>query len=299
MAKPSGADVEGVTITHPDRVLFAEAGITKRDLAEYYRKMAGRILPHVADRPLPVLRCPEGAGKKCFFQKHVMRGMPPSIHPMKVKGSTGTSTYLSIRDAAGLVALVQFGTIELHPWGCKADGQEACERLVFDLDPGQGVAWPRVVAAAREVRERLDAAGLKSFLKTTGGKGLHVVVPLDPAVPWPVAKEFSRALASRMARAAPDRFTATLSKAARAGRIFIDYLRNQRGSTSVAPYSVRARPGAPVSMPIAWRALDGRLRPDGFKCRDALRARTDPWAAFFTTRQTIDRHTVERLAGGS
>jgi len=292
------ASAGGIAITHPERVLFPAEGITKQQLADYYIAMADRILPHVADRPLPALRCPEGIAGDCFFQKHLMRGMPDAVTPVKVKGSEGVSDYLSIHDAAGLAALVQFGVIELHPWGCKQGDMELADRIVFDLDPDEKLAWGEVVRAAKEVRDRLTDVGLKSFLKTTGGKGLHVVVPLNPSVDWAVAKAFSHALASAMAAAAPERYIAKVSKAARRGKIFIDYLRNQRGATSVAPYAVRARPGAAVSMPIPWSSLSEKLRPDQFKIADALKKRADPWKDFFATRQTIDRKVVDLLTGG-
>jgi bifunctional non-homologous end joining protein LigD len=298
--KPAAkASAAGIAITHPERVLFPEQGITKQQLADYYIAIADRILPHVADRPLPSLRCPEGISGDCFFQKHLMRGMPDVVTPLKVKGSEGVSDYLSIHDAAGLAALVQFGVIELHPWGCKQGEMELADRMVFDLDPDEKLAWGEVVRAAKEVRDRLTEVGLKSFLKTTGGKGLHVVVPLNPAVDWAVVKAFSHALASAMAAAAPDRFIAKVSKAARRGKIFIDYLRNQRGATSVAPYAVRARPGAAVSMPVPWSALTDKLRPDQFKIADAVRKRADPWKDFFATRQTIDRKVVDLLTGNA
>lgn len=295
--KTKPANPAGIVISHPDRVLFPDQGITKQQLADYYLAMAELILPHVADRPLPALRCPEGIAGECFFQKHLMRGMHEAVKPMKVRGSEGVSDYLSIDDPAGLVALAQFGVIELHPWGCKRGAMELADRMVFDLDPDERVAWSDVVRAAREVRERLQAIGLASFLKTTGGKGLHVVVPLNPAVDWAVVKVFSQAMAAAMAARAPDRFIAKASKAARKGKIFIDYLRNQRGATSVAPYSIRARPGASVSMPIPWSALSDKLRPDQFTMADALRKRADPWKDFFATRQTIDREVVARLTG--
>ncbi len=295
--KAAPASAGGIAITHPDRVLFPEQGITKQQLADYYLAMADRILPHVADRPLSALRCPEGIAGECFFQKHLMKGMPDAVTPLKVRGSEGVSDYLSVHDAAGLAALVQFGVIELHPWGCKPGAMELADRLVFDLDPDAGLAWKDVVATARQVRARLDAVGLKSFLKTTGGKGLHVVAPLNPGVDWGVTKAFAQAVAVSMAAEAPDRFIAKANKAARKGKIFVDYLPNQRGSTSVAPYAVRARPGAAVSMPIPWSALTDTLRPDQFGLKDALAKRADPWRGFFATRQTIDRKTVALLTG--
>ena len=200
---------------------------------------------------------------------------------------------MSVSDAAGLVALVQFGVLELHPWGCAPGKIESADRIIFDLDPDPAVPWPKVVAAAKLVRERLSSVGLQSFLKTTGGKGLHVVAPLSPPMPWRAVKSFTQAFAAQMAADAPDDFIAKSSKAARRGKIFIDYLRNQRGATAVAPYSTRATPGATVSMPLDWKELTGSLRSDAFSVTEVAarlkRRKRDPWKEFFTIRQTIDR----------
>ena len=205
------------------------------------------MLPHVVDRPLAIVRCPAGNGKPCFFQKHPGEGA--SVHLRKVNVSKGGAPeyHLAVEDVAGLISLVQMGVLEVHVWGSRANQLEKPDRLIFDLDPDPSVDWSDVVIAAREMRHLLLELGLTSFLKTTGGKGLHVVVPIVPRVEWEKARAFSRAVAELMVQAAPDRFIATMSKAARKGKIFIDYLRNGRGATAVAPYSTRAKPGATVS----------------------------------------------------
>ncbi|MCK6451526.1 MAG: DNA ligase D [Alphaproteobacteria bacterium] len=290
-------EIAGVRMTHPDRVLYEAQGITKRQLAEYYVRVADRILPYVANRPLSLVRCPGGSKKECFYQKHVMRGMPDAIRPVPIRDSGGVADYVSIADTAGLVALVQFGVLEIHPWNARVENVDAADQLVIDLDPAPGLKWERVIAATREVKDRLAHAGLASFLKATGGKGLHVVAPLRPAVDWDLAREFTRTLAALMAADSPDAYIAKSSKAARAGRIFVDYLRNQRGATAIAPYSTRARPGASVAVPLAWSALEPGLAPDGFKIDQVVRRRAAPWKGYFDVRQTIDRRTVARLAG--
>ena len=285
--------VSGVKLTHPDRILYPKLKLTKADLAEYYLGVADLLLPYVADRPLSIVRCPDGQNGACFYQKHLSAGMPKSIKPIRLRESGAPKQYVSVSDAAGLVALVQFGVLELHPWGCAPGKIESADRIIFDLDPDPAVPWPKVVAAAKLVRERLSSVGLQSFLKTTGGKGLHVVAPLSPPMPWPAVKSFTQAFAAQMAADAPDDFIAKSSKAARRGKIFIDYLRNQRGATAVAPYSTRATPGATVSMPLDWKELTGSLRSDAFGVTDVAarlkRRKSDPWKEFFTLRQSIDR----------
>jgi bifunctional non-homologous end joining protein LigD len=293
--KTSGDEQEigGVRLTHPDRVLFPKLKLTKEDLARYYLEVADLILPYVADRPLSVVRCPDGQAGACFYQKHLTMGMPKAIKPIRLRDSGGKKQYVSIRDAAGLVALVQFGVLEIHPWGCAPGKIESADRLVFDLDPDAAVAWPKIVAAAKLIRERLSLLGLESFLKTTGGKGLHVVAPLSPPMPWAGVAAFSQAFAKQIAAESPGEFIAKSSKAARRGKIFIDYLRNQRGATAVAPYSTRAKPGATVSMPLDWQDLTNSLKSDAFDVGNVparlKRRKRDPWKEFFTLRQTIDR----------
>jgi bifunctional non-homologous end joining protein LigD len=286
VAKGAAAGIAGVTLTHPDRLLWDE-GITKQALAEFYTEIADRILPHLAGRVLSVVRAPSGAQAKSFYAKHRWAGLE---HVREVEVGE-KEPMIVIDDLAGLINLVQGGVVEIHPWGSGADDLERPDRLVFDLDPGEGVFWSEVVAAAREMRAVLEARGLESFVKTSGGKGLHVVVPIMPRAGWDEAKAFTQTVAEAMSRAHPDRYVANMSKRARRGRIFIDWLRNGRGATAVAAYSTRARPQAPVSTPLAWDELSEGLRSDHFTV-DNLRERLDflkydPWEGFLELRQRI------------
>jgi bifunctional non-homologous end joining protein LigD len=288
------ATVAGVVITHPTRVLFPEAGITKRDLASYMEAVAERMLPHVDGRPLMLVRCPDGRTGGCFFQKHPGFTVPPAVRQITVRESKGNATYLSVSSTAGLVGLIQVGVIEIHVWGAREDRQEAPDRLVFDLDPDPSVPWPRTIRAALDLRERLRDLGLESFPKTTGGKGLHVVVPFRRGPSWEDVARVGTAVGASMIQEAPDQFTATLSKARRHGKILIDTLRNRRGATWVAPYSPRAREGAPVSMPLAWSEVTPKLRPGAFTVRTAAaRLRTkDPWGTLEGIRQSLPKVRV-------
>jgi bifunctional non-homologous end joining protein LigD len=284
-----------VRLTNPDRVVLPDPPTTKADVWAYYRTLADRVLAGIAGRPLSVLRCPSGAEGPCFFQRHLMRGMPRSIRPVTVSGRTGPEEYFTVEDQAGLLALVQFGVVELHPWGVRADRLNRPDRLVFDLDPAAGLAWPKVVGAARELRERLDALGLISFARTTGGKGLHVVVPMERRCGWPAAKRFAAGLARSIAADSPDRYTAKLAKAARRGRIFIDYLRNENGASAIASYSLRARRGATVATPIDWSEVDDALDPGSFTIASVpglVATRPDPWAGLADAHQHLPTRAV-------
>jgi len=285
--------IAGVRLSHPDRVLYPEHKYTKRDLAEYYEKVGEWILPYVVGRPLTLVRCPEGYQGECFFQKHLTGSLPGAVRGVMVEVKGKNEEYVAIENVAGLVALVQMGVLELHPWPAREDNLERPDQLVFDLDPGEGVTWKDIVHGAREVRERLEAAGLKTFLRTSGGKGLHIVVPLSRRNTWEEFKAFAKSVADAMTRDEPDRYIATLSKAKRRGKIFVDYLRNQRGATAVASYSTRRRAGAPVAVPIAWEELTTRTRPDMFNIKNLPKRldsqKKDPWAGFFSTRQSITR----------
>lgn len=285
----SGSEMSGhVKLTHPDRVYWQADGVTKRDLADYYTKVWTWMKPHVAGRPLSLVRCPAGADSgKCFFQKHARAGIPTEfLHLVAEKGDK----IISIDNLDGLIALVQGGVLEIHTRGSTIDDRERADRLVFDLDPGPGTGWDDVVAAARAVRERLGRVKLKSFLKTSGGKGLHVVVPIKPA-PWKTAKEFCRAVAVSMEKDDPGRYLSTANKARRQNRIFVDYLRNSREATAVAPYSTRARPGAPVSALIAWSELGGLKSANQYTLRNILprlsRLKKDPWAEIGRVKQAL------------
>ena len=276
-------------LTHPDRVLFKDEKLTKQDLAEYYLQIAPHMLPHIADRPLSLVRCPGGTSQKCFYQKHAAAGMSEAIRRIHIKA--GEEDYLIVDEAEGLVELVQFGTIEIHPWGSRGTDIHRPDRLIFDLDPDPSVPWPSVVAAAHEVRGLLDELGLRSFPKTTGGKGLHVVVPIEPGPKWPTAKEFTRQVAELLATRAPERYTTNMAKRARKGRIFIDYLRNDFGATGIAPYSTRARDGAPIAVPLAWSEVTPDLAPASFSIESVLarvkRQRQDPWVEMPKLRQRL------------
>jgi bifunctional non-homologous end joining protein LigD len=272
-------------------VLYPESGITKRDLARYYEDMAPWILPHVRGRLLTIVRCPEGASKTCFYQKHHQESMPEAIRGLPILEQHKSATGLYIDNVAGLLSLVQLGVLELHPWASRVEDLERPDRCIFDLDPGPGVPWKELVRAAHELGGHLQSLGLESFVKTTGGKGLHLVVPLAGSPDWPTLKAFSARVATDFARGRDDRFTLSMSKSRRTGRIYLDTLRNDRGATAVAAYSSRATPRATVSAPLAWKELTASLRPDQFTIGDMIRrvARLsiDPWARMFEVRQSI------------
>ncbi|MGJ3264070.1 MAG: DNA ligase D [Salinarimonas sp.] len=290
--KTMGTDEEayaGIRLTSPDRILWEGQGITKQGLADYYVEVADWVLPQIENRPLAVIRCPAGAQKECFFAKHPWAGLDRAV----LTPNVGDDRLVAVRDLRGLISLVQFGVLELHPWGSTLDDPEKPDRLVFDLDPGEGVGFPEVIEAARAVRERLSADGLESVVKTTGGKGLHVVVPLVPKAGWEEAKAYASGLATAMAKDEPARYTDTLAKKARQGRIFVDYLRNGRGATAVAAYSTRARPGAPVATPLGWDELGPEIAPDHFKVLDLpirlAHLKRDPWAGMADMKQALPR----------
>ncbi len=302
-AATSDGEVDGVRLTHPDKVLYPDRRITKRDLASYYETVADWMLPHVVDRPLAIVRCPEGSTKACFFQKHPGEGFAEHLRKVNVAESGPPEYNMMIHDVAGLISLVQMGVLEIHVWGAQARQLEKPDRLIFDLDPDPSVAWPEVIKAARDVRSLLDELRLKSFVKTTGGKGLHLVVPIQPRTEWDEAKAFCRSIADFMVRLAPDRFIAKANKAARKGKIFIDYLRNGRGATAVAPYSTRNRPGATVSTPLAWDELAADIHSDHFTIENVparlAKLKKDPWADLEKTKQSITAAMVKRLASAS
>ncbi|HEX5183417.1 MAG TPA: non-homologous end-joining DNA ligase [Allosphingosinicella sp.] len=281
--------VAGVRLSHPEKMLYPEQGITKGELADYYVAVAERMLPHVAFRPITMVRCPAGSETKCFYQRHAGSGVPEQLHAVTIPGFE--EPYLYIADVAGLVALVQMGVLEIHPWGVTTDRPDKADRIVFDLDPDEGLGFGDVISAAREVRARLKRLGLQSFVKTTGGKGLHVVAPVEPTADWKSVKSFARGVSAGMAADAPGRYLTKVSKAERTGRIFIDYLRNDPTSTAVAPYSTRARPGAPVATPLRWDELGPKLDPKAFTIRTVparlRRQRADPWAEMMTLRQLL------------
>jgi bifunctional non-homologous end joining protein LigD len=283
-----------VKLTHPDRVYWPDAGVTKQGLADYYSDVWRKIAPFIVARPLSMLRCPGGITESCFFQKHLWKGANKAIRAVIDPGDPEGEPIVVIDDLDGLIGLVQAGVLEIHPWGSTLADIEHPDMMILDLDPGEGVAWETTVEAAREVRARLADAGLPAFVKTTGGKGIHVVAPLKPKADWVAVKAFSKAIADAMSADAPDRFVSTVSKAKRQGRILVDYLRNGRGATAVAPYSTRARAGAPVSMPLSWEEL-GEVAPNYFSVANAparlASLESDPWEDF--------REAAAELPGGS
>ena len=280
-------------LTHPERILWPEPGISKEGLAEFYADIADWILPHVSGRVLSLVRCPSGAAAKCFYAKHPWAGLSKAVKRVDVGEK---EKMLTISGIDGLVDLVQAGVLEIHPWGSTYAKLEQPDRLIFDLDPGEDVPWSAVIEGALAVRGRLDEMGLASFVKTSGGKGLHVVVPLTPSADWDAAKTFTQSVAQSLAKRRPARYVATMSKEKRRGKIFVDYLRNGRGNTAVAPYSTRALPQASVSTPLAWDELSDGIRADHFRIGN-LRQRLDvlkddPWAEIFEVRQKLPKITA-------
>jgi DNA ligase D len=291
VAEKAEIEIAGVRLTNPEKVLYPEQSITKRALAEYYLAVADRMLPQVARRPITLVRCPTGRQRKCFYQRHAGSGVPSELAEVEISGFEESGAYLFIKDVRGLIALVQMGVLEIHPWNARADRPERPDRVIFDLDPGEGLAFEDVVAGAHEVRARLSDLGLVSFAKTTGGKGLHVVVPIERRHEWPDVKRFARSLAEAIAAHAPTRYLTRISIAERRGRIFIDYLRNDPTSTAVAPYSTRSRVNAPVATPVTWDEVTPALDPARFTIRtvpERLRGlNADPWADIDRIRQRL------------
>ena len=273
-----------VRLTHPDRLYWPDEGVTKEGLADYYAEVWRRMAPLVVGRPLALLRCPNGITGEKFFQKHAWKGLNPKVALIHDPQETGDAPLISINDLDGLMGLVQSAALEIHPWGSTVADWERPDMIVMDLDPGEGVAWQAVIDAAQEVRQRLRDAGLSPFVKTSGGKGLHVAAPLQRAAKWPAVKAFTKALAEAMAADSPDLYVATITKSKRRGKILIDYLRNQRGATAVAAWSTRARPGAPVSAPLAWSELGPEIGPAYFTVTNIptrlAALASDPWADF-------------------
>ncbi|MFL5214358.1 MAG: non-homologous end-joining DNA ligase [Microvirga sp.] len=284
-------EIAGVRLTSPDKVLYPEQSITKRQLAEYYLAVAEAMLPHVARRPITLVRCPTGRQRKCFYQRHAGSGVPAELGEVDIPGFEESGAYLFIKDAPGHDALVQMGVLEVHPWGARVDKPDRPDRIIFDLDPGEGLGFADVAEAAHEVRAYLGDLGLASFAKTTGGKGVHVVVPVDRRYGYPQVKAFAKKVAESLAAKTPTRYLTRISKAERRGRIFIDYLRNDATSTAVAAYSTRSRAGAPVATPVTWDELIPSLDPAAFNV-NTVPARLakiggDPWREMGKVRQGL------------
>ena len=296
----NAATVAGVRVTSPDRILFDELGLTKEALARYYEGVCEFLLPDLKNRPLSLVRCPQGPDEGCFYQKHIDKTWSDGIERVTLPESEGEGIYAVTNSLPAVIGLVQKGVIELHVWGATTRDIAKPDRMIFDLDPDPAVPWREVMAAARLTRDLLADLGLESFVKTTGGKGLHVAVPLAPRHDWDEVKSFSRAVAERMVDDAPQRFLSKASKKDRAGKIFIDWLRNSPGATAVAAYSVRARQGATVSTPLQWDELGGRLKPTTFHAGNLARRlqglRTDPWKTFRRTSQALTNAMKRKLA---
>ncbi|HLU19734.1 MAG TPA: DNA ligase D [Pusillimonas sp.] len=287
--------VEDVKVTHPDRIIYTKPDRSKLDLVTYYAEACEWILPHLKSRRIALLRCPQGTNQTCFFQKHLRGKLPPGV--------ALDDEQIVVENERGLLELVQYGVIEFHTWGSSLPKPENPDRITLDLDPDPDIPWADVVVAARLVQRLMEDAGLTPFLKTTGGKGLHLVAPIKPSHPWDTVKEFSRALAAYLAREAPNQFTASVSKARRKGVVFVDYLRNGRGATAIAAFSARARQGAPVSMPVAWEELDPKkdMRASYFNIQNALKHRRmqglDPWQAYASSQKTLRLAFRKELKG--
>jgi bifunctional non-homologous end joining protein LigD len=280
-----------VRLTHPAKVLDADSGMTKQMLADYYWAVADWMLPHIADRPVSLVRCPEGSGSPCFFQKHVNHMLPKGIGSVDIADKNGkVEPYITLNSAEALAGLAQMGVLEVHPWGSRNESLEQPDRLIFDLDPDEALGWKVLAGAASDVRAKLKKMGLESFVKTTGGKGLHVVVPIEPDLEWPAIKDFARSVVVDMEKANPALYLTKMTKSARVGKIYLDYLRNERGATSVAAYSPRARAGGPVSMPLSWSELKLAERPV-FRVAEfsewKARLKKDPWKEMGNVKQWV------------
>lgn len=299
--RPSGdtASVAGVRLSHPDKVLFHEIGVTKRELARYYERVAEHLMPHLLNRPLVLVRCPHGTEKSCFYQKEASQGFPAGLRTVPVRHADGIVNYAVAERVEDIIGLVQLGVLEIHTWGSLADDVETPDRIVIDLDPGPGVPWSATTSAALLIRDGLEGIGLSAFVKTTGSKGLHVVSPITRGGDWGAVREVAHAFCSAVAAADPDAFTVNPLKAQRRGRVFIDYVRNTRGATAVAAYSSRSRPGATVSVPVRWDEIEAGVRSDEYTIRSVPRRlaalKEDPWASYESSRKPVDQRVRNAL----
>jgi bifunctional non-homologous end joining protein LigD len=279
-SKGGTREVAGIPITHSDRIVFQKGKITKGELVEYYAAVARFMVPRISRHPLSLLRCPSGVDGECFYQRNPGKGLGPDVHPFQFKHKKKRHEYLYIEDEKGLLELIQMGAIEIHPWGASVDAIDCPDRLIFDLDPAPGVPFRALKLAARDLRQRLQHKGLKSLLKCTGGKGLHVTVPLAGKDNWSAVKSFGASVAKEMVADAPQAYVATMSKAKRSSKIFIDYFRNDYTATAIADSAVRAREGAPVAVPVEWSELENLKSASQFTMKDVLkrmkRKRVDP-----------------------
>jgi bifunctional non-homologous end joining protein LigD len=280
-----------VEISSPEKIIFKEENITKKDISDFYQLVAEFMLPYLMDRPLSLVRCPQGTDHTCFYQKHFAGRIPESFHSLSLKDNKVTQTYISIDSSEGLQELVRLNAFEIHSWNCHIQNNLLPDQVVFDFDPGNGVQWAEVIEAAFELREILEKLNLKSFIKLTGGKGLHLHIPIAPIYKWEEIKLFSKSLALELVSRNPGKYTAHMSKANRNKKIFIDYLRNIFGATVVAPYSLRAKPISSVALPLEWRELRMIKSPQQFSLKKALKKiktrRLDPWSEMVSLKQKI------------
>lgn len=295
--KSSEPVVAGIKISHPGRVIDPSTGITKLQIAQFYDLVADRLLREINNRPVSLVRCPEGISGGHFFQRHPWQGLEGKVSSIETQGDEGKEKFIVLKNREELINVVQFGAIELHPWGAKAKDLDAADRIVFDLDPDPTLPFAVIVEAAKVVRHTLENLGLESFVKTTGGKGLHVVVPLNPTSPWSIVKPFARAIAVDLAHRVPEAFTANMAKARRRNRIYMDYLRNDRTATAVAAYAVRARPGLGVAWPLAWRQLTDELDPQAFTVPGITpkMLEADPWKDLASTKQRLSAAALKKM----
>jgi len=274
-------DLAGIHLTNPQREMFAGSGVTKLDLAIHYARVGDWLLPEVLRRPVTVIRCPTGDLKDLFYQRHAFAGLPPGVETIELADEEERAAFISITEPRGYLGLTQFGAVEFHLWGCHIDDPEHPDRLVMDLDPDPSLPWSRICDGAEMLRDRMQALGFRPFLRTTGGKGVHLVTALAPGHDWPTVKGFAEALSRAMAADSPSLFTAVASKERRKGKIYFDYLRNARGASAVASYSLRARPGFPVATPIEWEELRKLSGGDAFNRLNIMRRletlAADPW----------------------
>jgi bifunctional non-homologous end joining protein LigD len=297
-ARSRNPRVAGIPITNPDKVLYPETGIRKLELVEYYELVGERMLLTAKDRPLTLLRCPNGIGS-CFYQKHIEGTVPDAVQSVRVREGGEEADYPVVDSTSGLVALAQLGVLEIHTWGSKRNDLERPDRFTMDLDPDPSLPWVRIVEAVLDVRNYLSDLGLESFLKTTGGKGLHVVVPIVPGPGWEQVKEFTHKVATAISASRPGRYTTMVSKSRRKGRILLDYLRNGRGATAIEAYSTRARPGATVAAPIRWEELAEGVQPDSFDIRNVpsrlASLREEPWADYAQMKQELSPEIMRQV----
>lgn len=296
--RPEQTEPPRIRLTNPERVFYPEEGITKRRLIKYYELVGEKMLRHIEGRPLTLVRCPEGYDRECFFQKHAEMSLPAGVERIPILEEGTVEDYMAVNSLEGLLWLAQMGTLEVHAWGSRTPKVEFPDRITFDMDPDASVTWERLVEGAFLLRSVLKELGIESFPKLTGGKGVHVVVPIEPLIDWNEAKAFAKALAEFVARGLPERFTSVMTKARRTGKIYIDYMRNHRGSTAIEPYSTRAKTGAPVAAPVSWAEL-GTLRADSFTVLNMAERikglKEDPWEGYFDIRQTITAGIRKKL----